>query len=157
DDPRAEERWARMRDELAPRSTTGVLLIPNGADHHARQRHWLNAIEAIERAGAADNVHRSSLSGFPPLLTGRPSAEPLPVVHGELRDSDGYTWALQGTFATRAHEKRMNARAERTLLRETEPWSALAARIAPSRRPLVEVAWRELLTAHPHDTLCGCS
>jgi alpha-mannosidase len=157
DEPRAEERWARMRGELEPRSTTGVILVPNGADHHARQRQWVSAIEAIERAGAADNVHRSSLSRFAAMLSGRASGEQLPVVHGELRDSYGYTWALQGTFATRAHEKRMNARAERTLLRETEPWSALAARIAPSRRPLVEVAWRELLTAHPHDTLCGCS
>ena len=78
-------------------------------------------------------------------------------MRGELRDSYGYTWTLQGTFATRAHEKRMNARAERLLLRETEPWAALASRVGRSKRPLVDAAWRTLLEAHPHDTLCGTS
>ena len=157
DDPGAVERWRRMRAELSPRSTTGVMLVPNGADHHARQRHWSDALSAIERAGAADNVHRSSLRAFADRLSERAAAQRLPLVRGELRDSYGYTWTLQGTFGTRAHEKRLNAHAERALLREAEPWSALAARIRATRRPLVEAAWRELLTAQPHDTLCGCS
>src|SRR5205085_6054431 len=43
------------------------------------------------------------------------------------------------------------------LLRDGEPWVALAARNARTRRPLVEAAWRTLLQSHPHDTLCGCS
>jgi hypothetical protein len=41
--------------------------------------------------------------------------------------------------------------------REAEPWSALASRRGPSGVPLVAHAWRTLLAAHPHDTLCGCS
>lgn len=156
DESLAAERWERMRTELAPRSTTGVMLVPNGADHHARQTRWADALSAIERAGEADNVHRSSLRQFAERLVERATAQRLPLVRGELRDSYGYTWTLQGTFATRAHEKRMNAHAERALVRESEPWSALARR-RTSRRPLVEAAWRDLLMAHPHDTLCGCS
>lgn len=151
------ERWARMRKELVPRSTTGVMLVPNGADHHARQTRVQDAIAALESAGAGDGVHRSSLRAFAERLLERATAQRLPLVRGELRDSYGYTWTLQGTFATRAHEKRMNARAERTLLREAEPWAALAAFEGRSRRPLVEAAWHTLLEAHPHDTLCGCS
>ena len=157
DDAAAEGRWSQMRRELVPRSTTGVILVPNGADHHARQLRLSDALSALERAGAADRVHRSSLRQFADQLVERSAAEQLPVVRGELRDSYGYTWTLQGTFATRAHEKRLNARAERALVRETEPWAALAAKGRRSRRPLVEAAWRDLLTAHPHDTLCGCS
>jgi hypothetical protein len=157
DEQAARGRWERMRNELAPRSTTGVILIPNGADHHARQLHLADALNAIEHAGGADNVHRSSLQEFATQLVEHASAQRLPLVRGELRDSYGYTWTLQGTFGTRAHEKRMNAHAERALLREAEPWGALAAMLRPTRRPLVEAAWRELLTAQPHDTLCGCS
>lgn len=157
DEPAAAERWERMRRELAPRSTTGVILVPHGADHHARQRHWREALQALEHAGSADNVHRSSLKQFAERLSERASAQRLPSVRGELRDSYGYTWTLQGTFATRAHEKRMNAHAERALVRDAEPWAALAARTRLSRRPLVEAAWRDLLTAQPHDTLCGTS
>jgi alpha-mannosidase len=157
DEAGARERWERMRKELVPRSTTGVMLVPNGADHHARQIGLPAALAAIERAGSDDGVHRSSLRTFAERLVERSAGQRLPIVRGELRDSYGYTWTLQGTFATRAHEKRRNAAAERALLREAEPWSALAAMRGRSRRALVDAAWRTLLEAHPHDTLCGCS
>ena len=133
------------------------MLLPHGADHHARQLGHRDALNAIETAGARDGVHRSSLRAFASALAERAARGTLPVVDGELRDSYGYTWTLQGTFATRAHEKRLNALAERALLREAEPWSALAARRGCSRRHLLDEAWRTLLEAHPHDTLCGCS
>ncbi len=153
----AAVRWNAMRDELVPRSTTGVMLVQNGADHHARQRGHHEALSALERAGKADGVHRSSLRAFAERLLERAGAQRLPIVRGELRDSYGYTWALQGTFGTRAHQKRLNAIAERVLLREAEPWSALAAYSGASRRGLIAAAWRSLLAAQPHDTLCGCS
>ncbi|HEY9227623.1 MAG TPA: hypothetical protein VIP11_13290, partial [Gemmatimonadaceae bacterium] len=153
----AQERWQRMRRELSARSTTNVLLIQNGADHHALQVGADAAIDALEAAGAADGVRRSSVRRFTESLLECVAKQHLAVVSGELRDSYGYTWALQGTFATRAHEKRLNARVERLLLRESEPWSALAAHGGTSRRRLVESAWRNVLQSHPHDTLCGCS
>ncbi|MGH7622230.1 MAG: hypothetical protein ACREMU_07810, partial [Gemmatimonadaceae bacterium] len=153
----AAARWSAMRSELAPRATTGVTLVPSGADHHARQLAWRTALDALETAGHSDRVHRSSLGRFAEALTRRAEHAALPTVRGELRDSYGYTWTLGGTLATRAHEKRLNARAERLLLREAEPWSALAAAYGPSRRALAEAAWRTVLSAQPHDTLCGCS
>jgi alpha-mannosidase len=153
----ARERWARMRQELVPRSSTGVILVPNGADHHARQRQFRHALQLLEDAGDADGVHRSSLSAFSHRLVERAGTRKLPVVRGELRNSYSYTWTLQGTFATRAHEKRLNAVVERMLIRESEPWAAMAARSGRSRAPLIHAAWRTLLEAHPHDTLCGCS
>jgi Glycosyl hydrolases family 38 N-terminal domain/Alpha mannosidase middle domain/Glycosyl hydrolases family 38 C-terminal domain len=157
DPPEAERRWSAMREQLAPRSTTGVILLPHGADHHARQLHHREALGALEAAGGRDTVHRSSLRAFQRALSERAGGATLPLVEGELRDSYGYTWTLQGTLATRAHEKRLNALAERALLRDAEPWNALASRRGRSRRALLDEAWRTLLEAHPHDTLCGCS
>jgi alpha-mannosidase len=150
-------RWARMREELAARSATGVVLIPAGADHHAPQRGAGDAVALLGEIAHPDRVHASSLRGFAETLVARTRGLPLPNVRGELRDSYGYTWTLQGTFSTRAHEKRMNASAERALLRDAEPWAALASRLGASRRALVDAAWGTLLEAHPHDTLCGCS
>ena len=87
-----------------------------------------------------------------------PRAQRLPTIAGELRDSYGYTWTLQGTFATRASQKRANAIAERSLLREAEPWSALAWFAGSvTRQHHLRAAWKSLLEAHPHDTLCGTS
>lgn len=160
DDRAAVERWDRMRAELEPRSATGVLLVQNGADHHARQRHYRQALAALERAATATDARAqgSSMRRFTAGLLDAVGTARLPTVSGELRDSYGYTWTLQGTFGTRAHQKRRNARAERALLREAEPFAAIArARGAVSRQPLTIAAWRTLLEAHPHDTLCGCS
>ena len=152
----AAARWERIHDELNPRSATGIVLVPNGADHHARQSDHRAAIAAIERAALPDRARRSSLRHFAAALSARADGN-LPVVEGELRDSYGFTWTLQGTFATRAHEKRRNAQVERLLVRDAEPWAALAARHGLDARAFVNEAWKTLLQAHPHDTLCGCS
>ena len=156
----ARGRWGRMRQALASRAATGIVLVPNGADHHARQRHHREAIAALEREAAAtgDTLRASSLDSFTAAVIDRARTRELPVVSGELRDSYGYTWTLQGTFASRAAQKRRNALAERLFLRDAEPWSVLARwRGGVSRLPLLVAAWRTLLQTHPHDTLCGCS
>jgi alpha-mannosidase len=156
----ADERWNRIRDELAPRSATSVVLLPNGADHHARQQEQHQAVRALKAAAKhnGDVVRPSSLAGFGKHVLAGAAAWSLSEISGELRDSYGYTWTLQGTLATRAAQKRANARAERALLRDAEPWAAMAQqRGAVSRLPLLVAAWRTLLQAHPHDTLCGCS
>ncbi|HEY0994469.1 MAG TPA: hypothetical protein VGD77_00630, partial [Gemmatimonadaceae bacterium] len=157
DEAGAAARWPSLREALLARATRGVSLLPNGADHHARQPRLEAAVAALAQAmqGEATLV-RSSLRSFAAALLARDAA--LPEVRGELRDSYGYTWTLQGTFATRAAQKRANAHVERLLLREAEPWSALARlHGGPSRRALVHAAWKALLACHPHDTLCGCS
>ncbi len=163
-DPAAAlERWNEIRRELLSRNITGEALLLNGADHHARQYDREAAISALAAAAAPDEIKPSSLRLFTEEAVTRAASAKLPEVEGELRDSYGFTWTLQGTFASRAHQKRRNAKLERLLLRDAEPWAALAelaatrARGGSARRQLVEAAWRSLLLSHPHDTLCGCS
>jgi alpha-mannosidase len=154
----ARARWTEMRAVLASRATSDVVLLTHGADHHARQFDHAAALDALRAVARPDDAHPSSLRAFAEHLLVSVTGRELPVVRGELRDSYGYTWTLQGTLGSRAAQKRMNARAQRLLERDAEPWSALAWRKgARARRPLVQAAWNTLLTAHPHDTLCGCS
>ena len=154
----AADRWAHIRGELAPRATVGIALLLNGADHHARQRGLGGAIAALATVARSDMVHESSLDAFGRAVAERAASSVVPLVAGELRDSYGFAWTLQGTFASRTHQKRANALAERALVRSAEPWTALARLAgAPSRRDLIDTAWRTLLRTHPHDTLCGCS
>jgi len=158
DPAEASARWRTMHDALAARSRTGLLLVQNGADHHAPQDCGAEAISALVAAAAPAKVVRATLRQFASELVARTSRLTLPSVQGELRDSYGYTWTLQGTFGTRARQKRRNAILERTLLRDAEPWAALAARVGHApRRHLTDAAWRTTLLSHPHDTLCGCS
>ncbi|HWJ20778.1 MAG TPA: glycoside hydrolase family 38 C-terminal domain-containing protein [Gemmatimonadaceae bacterium] len=164
-DAEAGRRWRAMRAELAPRARLGAVLVQNGADHHARQTAHAAAIAALARVAAPDRVVRSSLRDYARTAAERAGSAALPEVRGELRDSYGYTWTLQGTFASRAAQKRRNALVERALLRESEPWAALAIAspataseaTAMPFAALLRAAWRTLLLCHPHDTLCGCS
>lgn len=166
--PSVRERWAAMRAVLAPRARLGVALVLNGADHHAPQERWPEAMDALARAAAPDPVRVATLGEAAALLRARADAlgrsgAGLPDVAGELRDSYGYAWTLQGTFATRAAQKRRVARAERRLVRDVEPWVALAGRLRASPADaardcdVLHAAWRPLLECLPHDTLCGCS
>ncbi|WP_411280129.1 hypothetical protein [Gemmatimonas sp.] len=170
----AVARWSRMQSVLEERNRTGVVLLLNGADHHALQPDVIASVHALREAAAPETiVQRCSLADFVDLFNAACGDTVLPVVRGELRDSYGYTWTLGGTLATRAHQKRRNALLERALLRDVEPWLVLswlhhaAARsrstasngtLTLSQLPaLLNSAWQELLETHPHDTLCGCS
>jgi len=154
----ANARWARIGSVLAPRAVTGAALLLNGADHHARQRSQRDAVAALMRAAAPVRVRATTLRDAASSIAEAASRIALPVVEGELRDSYGYTWTLQGTLAARAGQKRRNARVERMLVRDVEPWMALLPSASdPASRALLRAAWRTLLQAHPHDTLCGTS
>ncbi|HET9453001.1 MAG TPA: hypothetical protein VFO66_01855 [Gemmatimonadaceae bacterium] len=154
----AAARWKTVREEFGARASTGLALLLNGADHHARQAGVQSAVQALARASAPDEVRASGLSAFAEALVEAVGSRGVPSLSGELRDSHGYTWTLQGTLASRAALKRAYRVAERELLRDVEPWSALAAlQAGASRRHLVNAAWRPVLLCQPHDTLCGCS
>jgi alpha-mannosidase len=155
----ARERWRALRDILGARARTKSLLVLNGADHHARQSRLDESIDVLTFVAKPDRVHSSTLEAFAAsFVEGATGIADLPVLEGELRFSPGYTWTVPGTWSSRAYQKRRNARLERSLTREAEPWSAIAAaRGGRSRAPLLRVAWRTLLECHPHDTLCGCS
>jgi alpha-mannosidase len=154
----ASDRWSAMRAIVGPRATTKLVLLTAGADHHAPQLNLADAISALTTAAAPDVVQRSSLGDFSRVLVERVTGTALPTVRGELRDSHGYAWTLQGTLAARAALKRRYAGVERLLIRDTEPWAAMAWRMhGTDRRHVLRAAWQPLLLCQPHDTLCGTS
>lgn len=151
-------RWTHIRGELGARSSTGVALLTNGADHHARQRDLDAALAALLAAASPDTVTASSLSRFGKDVVAAASTRTPQEIAGELRDSYGHAWTLRGTLASRASQKRRYALHERELVRDVEPWVALSVmRSSRSQRHLLQAAWRPLLLCQPHDTLCGCS
>jgi mannosylglycerate hydrolase len=158
DAAQSRERWQRINGELAPRAATDVALLLNGADHHARQRDLGPAVEALRRVAMPDQLRSSTLAGFTADFAARAASATLWELKGELRDSYGYTWSLQGTLGTRAQQKRRYKRLEHTLVHDVEPWLAFSALYrGASLRHLARMAWRDLLLCQPHDSLCGCS
>jgi alpha-mannosidase len=154
----ATRRWRRLQDALRPRAALGAALLLNGADHHARQRDQQRALTALAAAAHPDETIPTTLAAAAAVLLDAARSGSVPSIHGELRDSYGYTWTLQGTLGARASQKRENARLERLLVRDVEPWLALSARHDDlGDRALLRAAWRSLLAGQPHDTLCGTS
>jgi mannosylglycerate hydrolase len=154
----ARDRWQRVQAQLAPRAATDVTLLLNGADHHARQRDLSPALEALRRVAMPDQLRSSTLAAFTADFAARAVSATLWELKGELRDSYGYTWTLQGTLGSRAQQKRRYKQVEHMLVRDVEPWLAFSALYrGVSRRHLARVAWRDLLLCQPHDSLCGCS
>lgn len=172
----ASQRWQHMAPVLMERNSTGVALLLAGADHHAAQPDIAVAVALLSDA-ASQHQGTVRLCGLGQaagvlLQTAMSGAAVLPTVRGELRDSYGYTWTLQGTLATRAHQKRANAQLERAMLHDVEPWGVLAwlhahptfhnisefgATTLAQLPALTQHTWETLLRTHPHDTLCGCA
>ena len=154
----AHARWREITAQFAGRSTVAHELLLNGADHHARQRDLPNALASMRLAARPDRLVGGTLSDFARAFVAAADRSQTPEIAGELRDSYGYTWTLQGSFASRTPQKRRYVLAERSLLRDVEPWLALAAFTgAPASGHLARAAWRSLLLCQPHDTLCGCA
>ena len=170
----ALRRWQQLNADALVRARTAVVLLTNGADHHARQPDLRDALACLREAAMADGVEVQAvgLRDWAQRFAQAARDTRVPTVEGELRNSAGYTWSLGGTLATRAHQKRRNARIERGLLRDVEPWLALlrlqsphstagvcsSGRLSMAQFPTVLArAWDTVLRTHPHDTLCGCS
>jgi hypothetical protein len=150
----AARRWAELRTMLEPRSGP-VLLVMNGADHHALQPDLPQAIGALRAAAPGWEVEIGTLGDYFEAVGSEPRAG-VRGQTGELRWSYRYTWTLQGVHATRAGLKRGIAEGAALLTRWAEPQAALAAATGGTdRRPLLEAGWRDHLLNLSHDVLAG--
>ncbi len=138
-------KWAALRSQLVARALGSEVAIPVGADHHAPA---LDLAGLAVRLGALEpeaDVRFSSWAEYFGAVE-RSGVEP-PAIEGELRDSSGYVWSLQGVHSTRSRMKRRHSTAEALVVK--------AGSFAPG--PVVDRLWRELIQSQFHDTIAGCA
>ncbi len=148
---RLAEAWAGVAGKLLPRAATSQLAVFVGADHHAADPGLGSLVARLSRVARGLQVRISSLSEY--FAAAERELPDLPVLSGELRDSYGYTWTLQGVHGARAPLKRRNSRLELLLLRQAEPLAALAK--MPGADHSLRYAWRRLVQCQFHDALAG--
>jgi alpha-mannosidase len=149
----AADRIERILDSFGgslERAGCDTILLANGSDHLPIQTElpeWCKELEL--RRGASVQIGR--YSDF------APSAPGLPAFEGELLGGRLQN-VLRGVNSARIYLKQANERAERRLL-EAETAAALRSLRDGSPFPHadLQVAWRDLLRNHPHDSICGCS
>ncbi len=155
DGPEFADRWRAIRATIVARASTPDVAVFVGADHHAPLQDPARLAARIRTLEPGNDVRWSSLHDFITAVQHAGSAPPATT--GELRRSDGHTWALQGVYGTRARIKRRHGLTELALQRRAAALIALAAsRVTAASRSLLSNAWRTLLQCQFHDTLCGC-
>lgn len=155
DDEALPGAWSRVREAVLPRAATRHIAVLVGADHHAAPPDLASLPERLRRVDSTVEFRLTRLPAY--FAAVEEVAGPLPEFEGELRSSYGYTWTLQGTLATRAPLKRQNGAAELLLTRQAEPLAALARLWEDGREAVLRQAWREVVSCHFHDAICGCS
>ncbi|MEM7792772.1 MAG: glycoside hydrolase family 38 C-terminal domain-containing protein, partial [Verrucomicrobiota bacterium] len=90
-----------------------------------------------------------------------PNLDELPTLNSEPRHvkmgDHGFSYIANDIISARSRQKIMLFDAENQLSRVAEPFAALArihGRSFP--QPFIDVAWKQLLKCHPHDTVGGC-
>lgn len=151
----ARVRWRALAALLAPRARVPVLLVMNGADHHAMQPDLRQAARALRRASDADVRIGTPADYFDAARKALAlDGVGVPEVGGELRWSPGHTWSLPGVTATRTALKQRIAESASLLTRWAEPQAALAPGAADHGARLA-LAWRHHLANLTHDVLAG--
>jgi alpha-mannosidase len=149
----AGRRLDRILDRFAvslEQTGCDTLLLANGSDHLPIQPElpeWCRILE--ERLGASVRIGRYSDFAPPP--------DALPAYEGELVGGRLQN-VLRGVNSARMYLKQANEHAERRLLAAE---TAAALRTLRNGSPFpcadLQLAWRDLLRNHPHDSICGCS
>jgi 2-O-(6-phospho-alpha-D-mannosyl)-D-glycerate hydrolase len=154
----AAKRWEALRAMLVPRASVPVVLVLNGADHHALQPELRRAVTALRSVSGSD-VRVGTLTDYFDAVRQalKRDRRSIPVVHGELRSTSSHAWVLQGVAATRTPLKQRLAEGAALLTRWAEPQAALAAaQGGRERRPLLADLWKRHLANLSHDVVAGC-
>jgi alpha-mannosidase len=140
------ERIVERFGALLVRAGCDTVLLANGSDHLPIEPRLPELCAELERRyGCTFRIGR--LSDFAPRPDG------LPVYEGELVGSRLQN-VLRGVNSARIYLKQANEAAERRLL-AVETIAALRGGVVSAAD--LQLAWRDLLRNHPHDSICGCS
>jgi alpha-mannosidase len=132
-------------------------LLCNGVDHRRIQRNLHQMLDAVvERIPEVESYRVCRYEDYVATVRARLDTLRLMTITGELV-SGRLQRVTRGVNSTRIELKQANAEVEQ-LLQSSETLAALAS-LRGYRYPgeALEVAWRHLLRAQPHDSIAGCS
>jgi mannosylglycerate hydrolase len=146
-----EAAWRGMDETLAP----DLRLILCGSDFSTPQEPLPRMILDAGAAMPEIDWRMGSIEEYAALLPAQLEGQDVPVVRGELRD--GPACSCSGNaLPVRIPIKQLNKAAENALIRRAEPLAAaMTLHGEPYPTALLNLAWKHLLQAHPHDSING--
>ena len=150
--PKEEAPLVAFLRFLRARSSTGVILIPNGCDHLGPQGNILDVLDALNKRLPEFHFRQGTLTEYAQLV--RAAGPKLPVIQGELRAGKRH-FILSGVYSARMYLKQRNAALETLLERYAEPLAAFAHLLGHDLTPFIWAAWELVLQNQAHDSICG--
>jgi len=169
-----KRRFRMDRDEIKrqfdaligrERGTFGTpeLALMHGFDTSAPNRIEDDVLRVcMEHAGEGVELFYSSLPAYAEAMKAAVNPGALPVMRGEMKypevKPDGFCQTFINVVSTRPRQKQLATRAELRLVRQAEPFAAVADALGVAwPAPFFDRAWRHLLKCHAHDTIAGCA
>lgn len=155
----------RERVELEKRSfTTPEVAYMNGFDTSTPDLREVDVFHLCQKnLKEGETLEFSSLPRYVEAVKShyRDGIEKLPKIRGEVRfvklNEYGYSWIGNDIISARTRQKYFTAHVESYLERIAEPAVAMAAWCGKSwPQRYFDIAWKQFLKCHPHDTIGGC-
>jgi alpha-mannosidase len=159
DRERLAEQVKRLRDREIEVSTTRHLAFMMGHDSSIPDPIELELIAGAQEALPQDEVKHGRYPDLLDAIKSEVDWDRLAVLKGERRVPKPMPITMHlysDVLSSRNRMKRLNARAEALLQRRAEPFAVCAA-LAGAEYPqgLLDLAWKQLLESHAHDSISG--
>lgn len=147
-------------DHELERAQLPFAVIWDAMDHEPMHHDIPENIEVLKKLYPDYKIQTGNMLDF--FETLRQNREALPVVTNDLNrptKKDGlFNYLLIHTLSSRQSLKERNDACENLLLRFAEPFCGYLKAVGMrDYSPFLEVAWKNLIMNHPHDSICGCS
>ncbi|MBN2851410.1 MAG: hypothetical protein JXQ23_01590 [Clostridia bacterium] len=153
------DRMKKLLDYQKPLSVSHNMLMMDGVDHIDMEQGIPDIISMINKQLEDTVIIHSTLEEF--ISEQKKHTDKMETLKGELYNI-GYmginNQVLKNVLSSMVHLKQMNNRCEVELTRWVEPFNALLNQYQPfDHYEYINLAWKKLMTNHPHDSICGCS
>ncbi len=155
---RAVARVDELFGKMALRAGADPALLNNGCDHFGPQQRFGDILAALHAAFPDTAFTHGRFEDFLAAVRAEASDNARPAWQGELLGGRDHL-ILSGVWSARMPLKQENEACQGLLARVVEPLAAAAHFLGGEQWPagLLDIAWKELLRNHPHDSICGCS
>jgi len=147
--------------EIVDMATTEHLLMMDGFDASLPHQNSGKICAVAKKMGVKDTLIHQSFPEYIAAVRKSVDWNTLQVLKGQRRTparDTGGTSIMQGVLTSHSYFKRANHDTQILLEKYAEPISAFAWLLgAEYRAGFINLAWKYLLSTHPHDTICGAS
>lgn len=150
-----------IKADVAADATTPYLIVMDGMDSVFPHPNTIKVIEYCNSQNTGDVYIHSSFPAAVEKIKQAVDWSKLKVLQGERRHPSKDNWFnrfLKDQMSTRLYQKQINARMQTLLEKWAEPFATFAYLLGEAYpAPYLEIAWKNLLTNHPHDSITGVS